>query len=204
MSCSRREFFSGASAFALGAGRLFAAPPGWKQAKKPNLVVGVISDTHLRTMPTSGRIDREWSGKYLAKALKHFRDANVDAVVHCGDFAHLGQVEEMQAHADAWNQAFPNNRAPAGHEVAKLFVAGNHDLDYDPSLFEERHDFLMRDFDGRRFVMIHYALMDWPKRKRGGIHLQQGHQLVLSTSSRPSSIRSLALLAEPMDEPKRS
>ena len=129
MSCSRREFFSGASAFALGAGRLFAAPPGWKQAKKPNLVVGVISDTHLRTMPTSGRIDREWSGKYLAKALKHFRDANVDAVVHCGDFAHLGQVEEMQAHADAWNQAFPNNRAPAGHEVAKLFVAGNHDLD---------------------------------------------------------------------------
>ena len=129
MSCSRRKFFSGASAFALVAGRLFAVPPGWKPAKKPNLVVGVISDTHLRTMPTSGRIDREWSGKYLAKALKHFRDANVDAVVHCGDFAHLGQVEEMQAHADAWNQAFPNNRAPAGHEVAKLFVAGNHDLD---------------------------------------------------------------------------
>ena len=129
MSCSRREFFSGASAFALGAGRLFAVPPGWKPANKPKLVLGVISDTHLRTMPTSGRIDREWSGKYLVKALKHFRDANVDAVVHCGDFAHLGQVEEMQAHADAWNQAFPNNRAPAGHEVTKLFVAGNHDLD---------------------------------------------------------------------------
>ena len=129
MRYSRREFFLGASAFALGAGRLFAAPPGWKPAKKPKLVLGVISDTHLRTMPTSGRIDREWSGKYLVKALKHFRDENVDAVVHCGDFAHLGQVEEMQAHADAWNRAFPRNRAPAGHEVVKLFVSGNHDLD---------------------------------------------------------------------------
>jgi hypothetical protein len=79
-------------------------------------------------MPTSGRIDREWSDKYLVKALTHFRDENVDAVVHCGDFAHLGQVEEMQAHADAWNRAFPNNRAPAGHEVVKLFVSGNHEL----------------------------------------------------------------------------
>ena len=128
MSCSRREFFSGASAFALGAGRLFAAPPGWKPSKKPILVLGVISDTHIRTMPTSGRIDREWSDKYLVKALTHFRDENVDAVVHCGDFAHLGQVEEMQAHADAWNRAFPNNRAPAGHEVVKLFVVGNHEL----------------------------------------------------------------------------
>ena len=128
MKCSRRGFFSGASAFALGAGRLFAAPPGWKPAKKPILVLGVISDTHLRTMPTSGRIDREWSDKYLVKALKHFRDANVDAVVHCGDFAHLGQVEEMQAHADAWNRVFPNSRASAGHEVVKLFVSGNHEL----------------------------------------------------------------------------
>ena len=128
MKCSRREFFSGASAFALGARRLFAVPPGWKPSKKPILVLGVISDTHIRTMPTSGRIDREWSDKYLVKALTHFRNENVDAVVHCGDFAHLGQVEEMQAHADAWNRAFPNNRAPAGHEVVKLFVVGNHEL----------------------------------------------------------------------------
>ena len=128
MKCSRREFVSGASAFALGARGLFAAPPGWKPSKKPNLVLGVISDTHMRTMPTSGRIDREWSDKYLVKALTHFRDENVDAVIHCGDFAHLGQVEEMQAHADAWNRAFPNNRAPAGHEVVKLFVVGNHEL----------------------------------------------------------------------------
>ena len=128
MKCSRREFFSGASAFALGARRLFAVPPGWKPSKKPNLVLGVISDTHMRTMPTSGRIDREWSDKYLVKALTHFRDENVDAVIHCGDFAHLGQVEEMLAHADAWNRAFPNNRAPAGHEVVKLFVVGNHEL----------------------------------------------------------------------------
>ena len=126
MRCSRREFVSGASAFALGAGRIFAVPPGWKPAKKPNLVLGVISDTHIRTMPTSGRIDREWSDKYLFKALTHFRDENVDAVVHCGDFAHLGQVEEMQAHADAWNRAFPNNRAPAGHAAIPWRRNGRH------------------------------------------------------------------------------
>ena len=49
----------------MGARRLFAVPPGWKPSKKPILVLGVISDTHIRTMPTSGRIDREWSDKYL-------------------------------------------------------------------------------------------------------------------------------------------
>ena len=132
MKLPRLDFLRGIAASAgfasAGPWRIFAAPSGWKPSKKPNLVLGVISDTHLRTMPTSGRIDREWSDKYLARALKHFRDENVDAVVHCGDFAHLGQVEEMQAHADAWARAFPNNRAPAGHEVVKLFVSGNHEL----------------------------------------------------------------------------
>ncbi len=187
MKCSRREFFSGASAFALGARRLFAVPPGWKPSKKPILVLGVISDTHIRTMPTSGRIDREWSEKYLVKALTHFRDENVDAVVHCGDFAHLGQVEEMQAHADAWNRAFPNNRAPAGHEVVKLFVVGNHELrgsTYggkgmfvrrlypDPEERALRHDYPPSTLLARMkkhpnavglFGHLHYSISNWRK-----------------------------------------
>ena len=132
MEMLRREFVKESLAslgfLALPSG-LFAAPTGWKPTKKPNLVLGVLSDTHLRTMPTSGRMDMGWSDKYLARALAHFRDDNVDAVVHCGDFAHLGQVEEMQFHADAWHRAFPGNRAPDGHEVVKLFVTGNHDLE---------------------------------------------------------------------------
>jgi len=48
----------------------------------------------------------------------------VDAVVHCGDMAHRGQVEEMQFHANAWNRVF----GPSGGPV-KLFVTGNHDAE---------------------------------------------------------------------------
>ena len=50
MAMSRREFVKGGLA-ALGflalPGGLFAAPPGWKPKKKPDLVFGVLSDTHL-------------------------------------------------------------------------------------------------------------------------------------------------------------
>lgn len=48
MSVSRREFLAGAAAFALGGWRLFAAPPGWKHGGKPNLILGVLADTHLQ------------------------------------------------------------------------------------------------------------------------------------------------------------
>jgi len=114
----------------LGGGSLFAAPPGWTPPKSANLVFGVVSDTHLRTgYGSSGRPGRRWPHKYFAAALAYFREQNVDAVVHCGDFAHRGQVEEMCFHAMVWNKIFPKNRAPDGHEVVKLFVTGNHDTD---------------------------------------------------------------------------
>ncbi len=134
MDVSRLGFIKGIAASlgvgALGGGRVFAAPPGWKPPKGANLVFGVVSDTHLRTMHgPSGRPGRNWPHKYFAAALKYFRDQNVDAVVHCGDFAHRGQVEEMRFHAGVWNRIFPRNRAPDGHEVIKLFVTGNHDTD---------------------------------------------------------------------------
>ena len=129
MICSRREFFAGASAFALGAGRLFAAPPGWKPSKKPNLVFGVISDTHLRTLKSRPPPRPWWPDTFLRKALGYFRDANVDAVVHCGDMANYGEVEAMRMHADVWNATFPHSRAPDGHVVGKLFVTGNHDAE---------------------------------------------------------------------------
>ena len=115
---------------ALGGGRLFAAPSGWTPPKNANLVFGVVSDTHLRTTyGPSGRPGRRWPHKYFAAALAYFREQNVDAVMHCGDFAHRGQVEEMCFHARVWNRIFPKNLAPDGHEVVKLFVTGNHDTD---------------------------------------------------------------------------
>ena len=46
---TRRDFLLGAAAVGLGGWRLFAAPLGWKHGGRPNLVFGVVSDTHLRT-----------------------------------------------------------------------------------------------------------------------------------------------------------
>ena len=124
---SRRDFlkssFAAIGFAALPGGFLFAAPRGWKHEGKPNLVFGVLSDTHLRTMHgSSGRPGRNWPHKYFAAALEYFKKQNVDAVVHCGDFAHRGQVEEMRFHADVWRNVF------GGEGPVKLFVTGNHDV----------------------------------------------------------------------------
>ena len=126
---NRRDFIGNALAAlgfsALPGGFLFAAPPGWKHGGRPNLVFGVVSDTHLRTMHgSSGKPGHNWPDKYFAAALEYFKRRGVDAVVHCGDMAHRGQVEEMQFHANAWNRVF----GPSGGPV-KLFVTGNHDAE---------------------------------------------------------------------------
>ncbi len=126
---SRRDLlkssFAAIGFAALPGGFLFAAPEGWKPDKKPNLVFGVVSDTHLRTMHgSSGKPGHNWPDKYFAAALEYFKRRGVDAVVHCGDMAHRGQVEEMQFHANAWNRVF----GPSGGPV-KLFVTGNHDAE---------------------------------------------------------------------------
>jgi len=130
MNLTRREFAFGgaAAACSLFGGRLFAAPVGWKHGGTPKLVFGVLSDTHLLSRPLAGSPHKGWSDKYLAAALEYFKVQNVDAVVHCGDFAHRGRVREMEFHADQWNRVFPGNRAPDGHEVVKLFVSGNHEF----------------------------------------------------------------------------
>ncbi len=132
MNVSRAGFlkslFSAFGAYACG-GRMFAAPPGWTSPKAPRLVFGVVSDTHLRTSANGKGRGKYWPDKYLVAAFKYFREQNVDAVVNCGDMAHRGQVLEQVFHARAWYKVFPNNRAPDGHVVEKLFVNGNHDVD---------------------------------------------------------------------------
>ena len=84
-----------------------------------------------------------------------------DTVYILGDLCHKIPLEEA-------------NALIARLKGRKILLAGNHDGDYDPALFEDRQDFLMKDFDGRRFVLMHYGLIDWPRRKKGGIHLH-GH-----------------------------
>ena len=130
---SRLDFLRGGAAslgfVAFGGWRLFAAPPGWKPSGKPNLVFGVISDTHLRTTANGKYSKGYWSDRWVVAALKHFSEQNVDAVVHLGDMAHLGQVEEMEFHRTAWEKVFPCDIAPDGHKVVRLFITGNHDID---------------------------------------------------------------------------
>ena len=130
---SRRGFLRDALAAlgfaAIGDRSLIAASEGWAPPKNARLVLGVISDTHLRTDYTGLKAARTFPHKYLYAALRYFRAQNVDAVVHCGDAAHRGQIRELEFHAEAWNKVFPKGLAPNGHKVEKLFVTGNHEID---------------------------------------------------------------------------
>ena len=104
-------------------------PSGWKHGGKPNLVFGVVSDTHLRTAWDGKSVDRNYTDKFFLAALRYFKSRNVDAVMHLGDLANNGQVEAMQFHADAWRKVFPNDQGADGRKVTRLFVTGNHDVE---------------------------------------------------------------------------
>ena len=132
MNASRRDVLKrGLAALgfsALPGGALFAAPRGWKPPKKPNLVFGVLSDTHLQSGWDGVRPHRGFPLKYVTNAMKLFRDRNIDAFVHLGDAAHRGKNVEAQYHRDIFDTFFPNGRAKDGHKVEKLLVVGNHEL----------------------------------------------------------------------------
>ncbi len=128
MNLTRREFAkSGLAALgfmALDGMSVFAAPSGWKPRGNPKLVFGVVSDTHIRTAWDGKNRYRLFPLKYFKSALEHFQRAKVDAVVHCGDFAHRGMAASMRFHAEEWREVFGKSRGPA-----KLFVTGNHDIE---------------------------------------------------------------------------
>lgn len=114
---SRRNFLGGAAAW-LGCGGdcLARASAGGT----PRLKVGIVSDPHVTT-PESTAVFR--------KTLAFFRDRQVDAVLVAGDLSDWGLKSGLQAVADAWFDVFPNNRAPDGRPVEKLFCTGNHDYE---------------------------------------------------------------------------
>mgnify|MGYP000872490486 FL=1 len=132
MKSTREEFIKGAlsaSGFLALPGGLFSAPAGWKPKKKPNLVFGILSDTHLQT---------GWDGKtphggypltYVTNAMKLFRKRNIDAFMHLGDMAHRGKNAEAEYHRDIFDRFFPRGkRSLDGRKVEKLLVVGNHEL----------------------------------------------------------------------------
>ena len=132
MKSTREKFIKGAlSAFGFLSlpGGLFSAPAGWKPKKKPNLIFGILSDTHLQT---------GWDGKtphggypltYVTNAMKLFRKRNIDAFMHLGDMAHRGKNAEAEYHRDIFDTFFPRGkRSSDGRKVEKLLVVGNHEL----------------------------------------------------------------------------
>ena len=115
-SLSRRSFLASASSFtALGGCRSMGFCGG-----RPNLRFGVISDIHVITPDSTD----EFQG-----ALEYFRDRKVDAVIVSGDLSDWGLRSGLKYVADAWYSVFPNDCAPDGRKVEKLFCTGNHDYD---------------------------------------------------------------------------
>ena len=128
---TRREFVKdslaslGFLAFPSG---LFAAPAGWKPKGRPNLVVGILSDTHLQSGWDGVKPHDGFPLTYVTNAMKLFRDRNIDAFMHLGDAAHRGKNVEIQYHRDIFEKFFPHGKAKDGHKVEKLLVVGNHEL----------------------------------------------------------------------------
>jgi predicted phosphodiesterase len=133
INSTRQDFLKSALAslgFLTLPGGLFAAPQGWApKGEKPNLVFGILSDTHLQ----SG-----WDGKtphggfpltYVTNAMKLFRKRNIDAFMHLGDMAHRGKNVEAEYHRDIFDKFFPRGvRLSDKRKVEKLLVVGNHEL----------------------------------------------------------------------------
>lgn len=120
----KMALFSGA--FASGALRPFRAAAGLLSQGKSELSVGILTDVHIKFRRKGGK-DSLGGVDVLRRALTYFRDAGVDGVVICGDIADSGLREELNAVGDCWFSVFPDNKAPDGRHVEKLFVCGNHD-----------------------------------------------------------------------------
>lgn len=125
---SRRWFIGGlASLGALDGCRMFSSPCGSYSQEQPNLRFGVVSDVHIRIADDGNGMATGKGTETFEHALEWFRGQGVDAVMIPGDLADTGLLPELQAVADAWFKVFPDDRAPDGRRVERLFVYGNHD-----------------------------------------------------------------------------
>jgi len=129
---NRREFIGMAAAFGtVTAGSRATAADARSNGGNPldlgdvKLKVGILSDIHV-TNEKPGLRD---SSEHFIKALRYFDTQKVDAVLVSGDLFTSGRICEPEIVARAWNTVFPNDRAPDGRKVERLFVTGNHDIE---------------------------------------------------------------------------
>ena len=128
LEMNRREFARGAMGL-FGWGMFAGGLAGCRMLSGesvPRLTLGVISDIHVRLVRKNGQ-DTFEGGEMFRKTLEWFRDQGVDGVTISGDMADHGLVEELEAVGRIWRSVFPDDKAPDGRHVEKLFVYGNHD-----------------------------------------------------------------------------
>ena len=132
MDFCRRGFLTGSFAsFMAGAMRvpLFAASDDKFLKKKPKIVFGVVSDTHLRTHYDGVNFYRHYEtvmGDDALKAVfKYFKSENADAVVNCGDLTDRGMIRSMELYKEAWDSVFGKGALRPQH----LYATGNHDVE---------------------------------------------------------------------------
>ena len=114
---TRRGFIGGFGAAFAGA--RFGALAG-DAGGTPIMKFGVLSDVHLNA---------NGDETHFVKALEWFRDQGADAVMIAGDIADTGRIDQLECCANCWFRVFPNNKAPDGRTVERLFVYGNHDIE---------------------------------------------------------------------------
>ena len=84
---------------------------------------GVISDTHVTGRESIDELSRTFA--FLRQSMR------VDAVIHCGDMTDFGYIEQLEAFAEAWRRAMPE-------EVPLIPVMGNRDFSDTKRMSDEK------------------------------------------------------------------
>ena len=187
---TRRFFIGGLGAVgAATALRAFADPCGKFATGKPRMSFGVVSDIHIRLRSLErGAFAPGYDTAAFETALRYFRDSGVDAVVIPGDLADRGLGAELREVADSWRRVFPDDRAPDGRKVERVFIFGNHDNSgmtrgeaviadrrtlagetlernarrfWDECFGEDWREVYWKTVKGYRFVAAHWCIGDW-------------------------------------------
>ena len=114
MTLGRRNFLRASFAFGV------VGPALAQDTSAPNLRVGILSDIHVTAL---GNAD------WFEKALRHFDERKVDAVLITGDLTTWNKLPEFEAVATTWFKVFPDDRRSDGAPVVRLFLTGNHDVE---------------------------------------------------------------------------
>lgn len=119
----RRAFLSGCLAAATVPAPTHA-DAGVDVDKRVRLVVGLLSDIHLKDKaeyPGCGPVAK------LDKAFRLFDACKADAVLISGDLADNGIVPQLEQLARIWERHFPSDCRSDGERIERLFHFGDHD-----------------------------------------------------------------------------